>query len=81
MESRGGGVIFSFTHLVGGLLIVGIKPCKTWEHGQSCQITGEGIRSDIQYIVVTMAMCIRLTYVRLSIHFTVVAMAARFLEA
>ena len=44
-----------------------------------CQITG-GLRSDIQYIVVTMAMCIRLTYVRLSIHFIVIAIIVRFLE-
>ena len=56
-------VIFSFTHFVGGLFIAGIKECKAWEHDQSCQNTGEGIIRDIQYIVVTIAICIRLTYV------------------
>ena len=42
-----GSVIFSFTRLIWGLLIAGIKPFKVWEHGKSCQITEEGLRSDI----------------------------------
>ena len=42
----------------------------TREHGQSCQITGKSLRTDIQSIVVRMTMCIRLIYVRLSIHST-----------
>ena len=47
MYGRKEGVILSLTNLVG-LFIAGISPCKAWEHGQSCQITGEGLRSDIQ---------------------------------
>ena len=43
-----GGVIYSFTPLVGGLFIAGIWPCKAWKHGQRCQNTGEGLRSHIQ---------------------------------
>ena len=43
-----GVVILSFTHLVGGLFIAGISPCKALEHGQNCLITGEGLRSYIQ---------------------------------
>ena len=42
-----GGVIYSFTHLVGGLFIAGIQLFKAWEHDQSCHMTGEGIRSNI----------------------------------
>ena len=43
-----GGVIYSFTHLVGGLFITGIWPCKAWKHDQRCENTGEGLRSYIQ---------------------------------
>ena len=43
-----GGVIYSFTHLFGGLFIADIWPCKSWKHGQSFQITGEGLKSYIQ---------------------------------
>ena len=45
---EGGVVISSFTHLVGGLFIAGIQPCKAWEHGQRCQIIGECLRNNIQ---------------------------------
>ena len=64
-----GRVIYSFTHLVGGLFITCIWACEAWKHGKRCQNT-ECLRSYIQYIVVRMGMCIRLTYVRLSIHST-----------
>ena len=43
-----GGVIYSFTHLVGGLIIAGIWPYKAWKHGQIWKIRGEGLRRYIQ---------------------------------
>ena len=48
---------------------------------KSCQIIGEGLRSDIQINCGHDGHVYRLKYVRLSIHSTVVAMMVRFLEA
>ena len=67
---KDGGVNFSFTHFRVSMFIAAIKSWIAGEHGQTCQITGEGHKSYIQEILNVMALCIILIFGNLSMHST-----------
>ena len=70
MYGRKEGVIYCFTHLVGGLLSLVFDRARHENMAKGVKIQKKVSEVISNNIVVRMAMCIRLTYVRLSIHST-----------